>query len=225
VSVGANPDIARGDQDCTRPTPGPEWTTTEIESMNRSFLLRASALAVLLTAAAGDARAQSGADGITETPRLRYSLGGGIADSPPFGGSGPASSLGYHLTGAAELRTRWSPLRLRADGLFAQWGNDQRVSALTGGLVVRAPERWRAAPFLLGGAGGYASRGGGIARGWNLGAGLRVPLGVRAIIVESRMHAFDVGEGGLARSGTSLANPAYNRWQYTYMPLSFSLQF
>jgi len=190
-----------------------------------SSLIRAGTLAALLATIPCGARAQSDAPSTTIPRRLRFSIGGGFADSPPFGGSGPGSNLGYHLTSAAELRTGWSPLHLRADGLFAQWSNDQRLSALTGGVVIRAPERWRAAPHLLAGAGGYASRAGGLARGWTLGAGVRVPLGIRALLVESRMHAFDVGEDGLARSGAPLGNSGYSRWQYTYMPLSFSVQF
>ena len=193
--------------------------------MDCSYLLRASAVAVLLATLPCEAFAQSAALDSAAAPRLRYSFGGGLVESPPFGGSGPGSGAGYHLTTAAELRTPWSPLHLRVDGLFANWANDQRLSALTAGLAVRAPERWRAAPYLLGGAGGYASRVGGVARGWTLGAGLRVPLGTRAFLLESRMHAFDVGERGLVRSGASPMSPGYNRWQYTYAPLSFSVQF
>jgi hypothetical protein len=191
--------------------------------MDCTSQLRAGALALLLALPLCEARAQSDASSSTLTSRLRFSVGGGFADSPPVGGSG-SGTLGYHLTAAAEHRTAWSPLHLRVDGLFAHWDNDQRLSALTGGVVLRAPERWRAAPHLLAGAGGYASRAGGLAHGWTLGAGVRVPLGARAILVESRMHAFDVGERGLARSGVSPGS-VYGTWQYTYMPLSFSVQF
>src|SRR5688572_2534238 len=129
----ANPSIGGSVQHCTRPALGCERTSTEIESMTCPSLMRVSALAALLAAVACEARAQSDSAGTPITPLLRYSVGGGFADGPPFGGSGRSNNLGYHLTAAAELRTLWSPLRLRADGLFANWGNDQRLSAVTAG--------------------------------------------------------------------------------------------
>jgi len=54
---------------------------------------------------------------------------------------------------------------------------------------------------------------------------LRVPLGEQAVLLESRIHAFDVGVRGLAAAGVSPQNVTYNRWQYTYTPLTFSIEF
>jgi hypothetical protein len=193
--------------------------------MPRSAVLRTCALATCAAVLPTVAGGQGAPTQEAVPPRLRLSVGGGLAENAPFGGHGPGN-LGYHLNAAAEVRTPWSPLRLRADGLFANWGDGQHYAGLTGGLVARAPERWRAAPYLMAAAGGYASAvAGGVAPGWTLGGGVRVPLGARAVLVESRMHAFDVGARGLARAGVTPFSTGYGRWQYTYTPLSFGIQF
>jgi hypothetical protein len=199
--------------------------------MPRPCLDRVGALAAVLLLAAGPSvgRAQAASRDAAPEPRLRLSVGGGFAENPPFRPAG-VSALGYGANAAVEWRARraapWSALRLRADGLVAHWGAEQHLAALTAGVVARGPERWRVAPHVMAGAGGYrASRSAEIDPGWTLGAGVRVPLGGAAFLLESRMHAFRVNSRELAAVGVSPFDLAYARWQYTATPLTFSVQF
>jgi hypothetical protein len=115
-------------------------------------------------------------------------------------------------------------VRLRGDGLFANWGDDRRLTALTAGLVVEPTARWRALPFVSGGGGGYALPGVGRAPGWSLGAGVRVPIGRQSFVVESRMHAILVGhEAVRAALGGGWAGG--DRWRYTFTPLLLGVRF
>jgi hypothetical protein len=137
-----------------------------------------------------------------------------------------ASEIGYAALATLEVRTPVHILRIRADGLFANWGgSDQRLTSLTASVVGAPPVRWRAAPYVMAGGGGYAVPNQAVSRGWTLGAGLRFPAERSVFFVESRVHAFDIGESGLRRSGLSPSNATYNRWRYTYTPLVFGIQF
>ncbi|HZF68861.1 MAG TPA: hypothetical protein VEZ47_12540 [Gemmatirosa sp.] len=170
---------------------------------------------------------------VDSAPRVRLSIGGGFAEGPPIplGGVG---SLGYSVQAGAEVGLPVPGLHLRADALVSQWGRGpglgaHRMGALTAALVARAPARWRAAPYVLGGGGGYAvnASGGSPAPGWTLGAGVQVPVGRRAFFIESRMHAFNLG----TRVNTpeweqrQLRGVGFERWQYTYTPLSVGFRF
>jgi hypothetical protein len=156
---------------------------------------------------------------------LRFAIGGGFAESAPFGGRG-VGNIGYNFSGALERTTSIPGLRLRTDGSFSNWGGGQHLAALSAGAALRAPDRWRVAPALIAVAGGYLTSGSTrVNPGWSLGAGLRMPVGDKALLLESRIHAFDVGMRGLTTARVSPFNAAYNRWQYTYTPLTFSIQF
>jgi hypothetical protein len=168
---------------------------------------------------------QSGADPIASPASFRFFIGGGFAEGAPFTGAG-VGDIGYNFSGAVERRTRLPGLRLHTDAFFANWGSDQHVAAVSAGLALHAPDRWRIAPAVIATTGVYrTSRVDRMNPGWSLGAGLRVPLGERALLLESRIHAFDVGERGLAASGVSPQSVKYDRWQYTYTPLTFSIEF
>lgn len=172
-----------------------------------------------------NAQVTSRADSLRPS-RVTYLIGGGFAENPPFGGGG-AGSIGYAATAAVEVRAPLSVFRLRGEGLFASWGNDQRVSAVTASVLAQAPVRWRAAPYLLAGAGGYAASrsGGSLERGWTLGAGVRIPVGRQGVLVESRIHALLVSESSLQRAGVSTLDVHNTPWQYTFTPLTFAIQF
>jgi hypothetical protein len=170
---------------------------------------------------------------VDSAPRVRLSIGGGFAESPPIplGGVG---SLGYSVQAGAEVGLPVPGLHLRTDALLSQWARGpglgaHRMGALTAALVARAPARWRAAPYVLGGGGGYAvnASGGSLAPGWTVGAGVLVPVGRRAFFIESRMHAVNLG----TRVNTPeweqrrLLSVGFERWQYTYTPLSVGFRF
>ncbi len=187
-----------------------------------SLLLAALAMAPRASAQAPLAAAPA-VDGAAP-PRVSFGVGGGFADGPPFG-RGPGD-IGYAALATAELRTPLRALRLRGEGLFANWGSNRRVSALTASALALPPVRWPALPYLLGGGGAYTmGDDAGLSPGWTLGAGLRIPAGRRAFFVESRLHAINVGQRGLDRSGLPAYARLYRRWQHTYTPLTFGLQF
>jgi len=157
--------------------------------------------------------AQAGAEGFS------LGIGGGFsrASSSPYG----SSTIGYHLLGTLEFPSPTRFLRLRTDGLFAEWGAG-RLTSLTGNVLFTPIAGKRVAPYVLAGAGGYASQGLGINPGWTLGAGLRLPGELRSIILESRMHVFRAHERpfpGVVDTGTG------KNWQYLFTPIGFAIQF
>ncbi len=179
-------------------------------------------LVSLLVVAAAPLGAQTASDSASPR-RLTFGIEGGFAQVPPLGTSrvGP---IGYAAQAVAELRTPLAGLRLRGDGLFANWGDDRYLTALTVGLLAEAPVHWPALPFLTGSGGGYALPGVGRAPGWSLGAGVRVPLGRQSFVIESRLHAILVGDEAVRRSlGGGWAGG--DRWRYTYTPVLLGVRF
>ena len=179
-------------------------------------------LVPLLVLVAAPLGAQTGPDSAPPR-RLTFGIEGGVAQSPPLGPLGPGA-VGYAAQAVAELRTPLPWARVRGDGLFANWGGDQRLTALSAGLVVEPTTRWRALPFVSGSGGGYAVPGVGRAPGWSLGAGVRVPLGRQSFVIESRMHAILVGDEAVRRSlGGGWAGG--DRWRYTFTPVLLGVRF
>jgi hypothetical protein len=194
--------------------------------MPRRFLVAGGFLVSLLLASSRfEAQTLTRSDSAA-APRVAFNVGGGFAESAPFGGYS-ASSVGYSATAAVETRSAFSWLRLRGEGTFFSWGNEQHLTAFTASALAVSPLRWRAAPYLLGGGGIFsASRNGAFERGWTVGAGLRVPLGDRrALLLEARAHGYFVGAGGLRRSGLAISDVHYSPWQYSMTPLSLVVQF
>lgn len=161
---------------------------------------------------AGPASAQGAAEGFS------VGLAGGFARGPSSPG---ASGIGYHLLTTLEFPSPVQFFRLRADGFFAEWGGGH-VTALTANVLFTPISGRRVAPYALAGAGAYTRGGSEVRAGWTLGAGLRLPGELGAIILESRVHTF------LARRRD--AYPPYlfgveNRWQYVWTPISLGIQF
>jgi len=129
--------------------------------------------------------------------------------------------MGYHALATLELRTPFTPLRMRADGLFADWGG-ARMSALTANMVLSPLPGAQAAPYALVGAGGYDVAGARPEGGFTLGVGIRLPSATRAVFIESRLHRF--------RRDRDAINPAYaayerDQWRTIWTPLSLGIQF
>lgn len=176
----------------------------------RRFVQFGVAMTAAVVLGGSSAFAQAGAEGFSP------GIGGGFSRGPssPYG-----SSIGYHLLGTLELPSPTRFFRLRTDGLFAEWGAG-RVTSLTGNVVFTPIAGKRVAPYVLAGAGGYASQGSGIDPGWTLGAGLRLPGELRSIVLESRMHVFRAHERpfpGVMATGKN--------WQYLFTPIGFAIQF
>ena len=181
-------------------------------------LVAASATGTLRAQEARATRSPQAAPDTATLPALTFGLSGGFASHSPLRPPGATDGLGYVAQAQVELRTPLRALHLRGEGMFARWANGERVSALTAGLVARPAARWRLLPYAVGGGGVYFPDGAGAAPGWTLGAGLDVPLGRRALFLESRMHALDVGPGGPGvRAG--------QRGRYVFAPLAFGIRF
>jgi hypothetical protein len=166
-------------------------------------------MAAVTAFGASPATAQAAADGFS------LGLAGGFArgSASPFG----TSSLGYYVLTALEFPTPVRAFRPRLDGFFADWGSGH-VEALTGNVLFTPISGKRVAPYALIGAGAY-STGATPKAGWTMGAGLRLPGEFRAIVVESRVHAF-------LRAGPTNVPPYYpSRWQYMVMPIGLGIQF
>jgi hypothetical protein len=167
-------------------------------------------LAVIATAVfrAAPASAQTTADGFS------IGLGGGFAQATglPF----RAGPIGYYMLTNLEFPPVSRFFRPRVDGLFANWGGGERVSALTASVLFTPLSGRRVAPYLLAGAGAYLVPGSTVKSGWTLGAGLRLPGELRALTLESRLHAYLRG---------NQSDPFVSRWRYMFTPIGLSIQF
>jgi hypothetical protein len=133
------------------------------------------------------------------------------------GGFSKASSIGYYVLATLEFPSPVKVLRMRADGLHADWGGGH-VNALTANVLFTPVSGRRVEPYALAGAGAYTTGGSAVKSGWTLGAGLRLPGDLRAITLESRVHAF-------LRAREPLVYAAESRWQYVFAPIGLGIQF
>jgi hypothetical protein len=115
-----------------------------------------------------------------------------------------------------------SPVRFvrpRADLFFADWGGGH-VTALTANLLLAPISGKRVAPYALAGAGAYTQGGSAVKAGWTLGLGLRLPGELRAVTVESRVHAFL-----RAQRNVLPYDDMGSRWRYVVTPIGLGIQF
>jgi hypothetical protein len=187
------------------------------------FVLRPVLTALVIVLPSAALHAQSSPAEPARTSPITFAIGGGFAQRAPFAPAG-VGEIGYAAQANVEWRTPLRMFSLRGESMFANWGSDHRVTALTAGVVAAPSLRSPVLPYLVAGGGAYATTGAGRSPGWTLGAGLRVPMGQRSFVIESRIHAIDVGLDG-ARRGVQPFSTAYNRWQYTYTPLLFGIGF
>lgn len=177
---------------------------------------RAAAVAAFLAAFPVAAAAQGvpSTDGVGRDRPLSLGLATGFVRGTALD-PGAGASVGYHGLVTLEARTPWRPLRLRAEGLFADWGSGQ-ASAVAGSVLL-APLPTRISPYLIAGAGVQPA---GDARPtWALGLGARFPLAGRTAFVEGRMHAHRQDGAVLAPWGPT------NRWRYFVTPIGLGVQF
>ena len=135
------------------------------------------------------------------------------------GFSRTSSAIGYYVLTTLEFPSPVQVFRLRTDGLFADWGRG-RVGALTANVLFTPISGKRVAPYALAGAGAFTTDGSVVKAGWTLGLGLRLPGELRAITLESRLHAF-------LRAGPQNVPPGslQDRWQYVFAPIGLGIQF
>jgi hypothetical protein len=135
-----------------------------------------------------------------------------------------SGGTGFHVSAGVDLRTPVSPLRLRAEGLHADWGGVgvTRFNSILASAIVSPFPRAAVSPYTIAGAGGYTGFGDGIQPGWSLGLGVRLPDATH-LVVESRVHAFTWDGRDLP-----LGHPGYttsDKWKYVWMPFSLAVRF
>lgn len=166
--------------------------------MKKSIIVGAIVAAALFAAPAAYAQTAT----ILKPVRLGASLGGSI----PLGDFGQAVNTGYNAAAIVALQPAGMPLGFRIEGAFNQFGlkgggGNANIFAVTGNALFNVAAGPDLAPYIIGGAGYYhesVSRTlGGNAEnhfGFNIGAGLNIPLSGFATFVEARYHR--VSENG-----------------------------
>jgi opacity protein-like surface antigen len=173
--------------------------------------------AVLLVIAGGVQTAHAQAP---SAPAVSPSLFVGIA--VPTGDLHTTSrNAGYTAGGALDLRASSIPVGLRAEAAYMRFGiknGGGNLSDLSGRLNAVIPVHLVAAtPYLIGGVGEYHVKADldGVASntqnrfGYNVGAGIDLPLGSLGGRIEARYHHISLDGGG----------------DYSYVPITFSVRF
>ena len=127
------------------------------------------------------------------------------------------SRLGYYVQTSLEFPSPVPALRVRADGIFADWDSGD-MSALTANLLLSPMPGKRIVPYALVGAGGFVSNGAKPKAGWGLGVGLRLTGEARTITIETRIHTF-------IRATPRPVGESENRWQPVFTPIGIGIQF
>lgn len=126
--------------------------------------------------------ALGGQERVTFSGAVGFARQGGLVDGP-----GERPTIGYSLVGSVEVPTFARALRLRGDATFADFAGDRQIGALSAGLVVVRPSG-TVRPYLSGSGGFYTLGGARDGAGYAVGGGLRVQMGGRALLVETRVH-------------------------------------
>lgn len=147
---------------------------------------------------------------------LTISVAGGLAIA--------SGETGFHASAAVNFRTPVSPLRLRVEGLRAEWGGVgvTRFSSILASAIVSPFPHARVAPYAIAGAGGYWDFGNRTRAGCSFGLGIRFPDATH-FLLESRVHAFPHDGSDLP-----LGHPGYttsDKWKYAWLPVSLGIRF
>jgi opacity protein-like surface antigen len=144
---------------------------------------------------------------------------GGIAF--PTGDLGTITNTGYTIGVAIGFRPQLSPVALRFDAAWNQFGLENtngniNLPSFTGNIEYGLPLGMSFSPYLIGGAGLYhtstdiggASSSGSNDFGWNIGGGVRLPLSGFSTFIEARYNSVNADNGTL-----------------TYIPVTFGIMF
>jgi opacity protein-like surface antigen len=136
---------------------------------------------------------------------------GGIAF--PTGDLGNNTNTGYNIAVAVGFRSQFSPLAVRAEAAYNQFGiqggggGNLNIPAFTGNVEYTLPLGLGFTPYAIGGAGLYRPSvdfGGGNTGaenhfGWNIGGGVRIPLTTSfKTFVEARYNSVNITGGTLS---------------------------
>lgn len=163
-----------------------------------------SAAAIAVAALGFTASASAQIPSIVKPVRLGVSLGAAI----PTGDFGSAVNTGYNATGSLALQPVGLPIGFRIDAGFNQFGfksggGNANIFAVTGNALVNVIPGPALGAYVIGGAGYYHESVSGTALnggsqnhlGFNVGAGLNIPLTGFDTFIEARYHRISENNG------------------------------
>jgi opacity protein-like surface antigen len=183
----------------------------------KHFVIRGFVAAAAMVAAANPIQAQG------YNP-FQIGASGGIAF--PVSDLGNVTNMGYNIAVAVGLKSQYSPIGVRVEAAYNQFGFQDNVvgangslniPAFTGNLVLGLPVGMLS-PYAIGGVGLYrpsASINGGTSDaendfGFNVGGGIKIPLSTSfETFVEARYHRANLRGGG----------------NYSFVPLTVGVMF
>lgn len=137
-------------------------------------------------------------------PALQAQASFGIAAGAtlPMGDAADAYKMGYHATLSLGIKPPLAPVGVRAEGMFNSLDVDGADASLRlMGLTVNGTYTLIPTAYLIGGVGMYNSKISGSAAdaendfGFNVGAGLNIPLTGFGTYIEARYHHIPVDGG------------------------------
>lgn len=131
-------------------------------------------------------------------------------------GSQESRETGVHFGIFAQTHQPWRGLRPGAELSYTRFpGIDGRVWVLGARLALTPAVAWPVRPYVIGGAGAYASQGRGVSPGWSGGVGASVPTRVAELSLEYRVQTYY----------PALSAASDRRTRRTYMPISIGVAF
>ena len=169
----------------------------------RPSLFAAALAGVALVSAPIQARAQMSS--VVKPVQFGVALGGAI----PMSDLSNVVNTGFNGTLTVGFNPAMIPLGIRVDGAYNQFafkggGANTHFTSVTGNLLFKVPSQ-SINPYLIGGAGLYNSvvadnTGNSVSEndfGWNLGAGISMPLSGFDTFLEARYNQVQVNGGSL----------------------------
>ena len=140
-----------------------------------------------------------------------FQIGASAGIAFPTSDFGNVANTGYNVTVAVGYKPELTPIGIRAEAAYNEFGSkifngNVNIPAFTGNLVFGLP-MGTLSPYAIGGAGLYRTNvdvnGGGSAGenhfGFNIGGGLKIPLGTSfETFVEARYHHVTVNGGSFS---------------------------
>jgi opacity protein-like surface antigen len=185
--------------------------------VNRIVLSSLAAVAAIVTSSAA-----AEAQGFNP---FQIGASGGVAF--PTSDLGEATNMGYNVAVAVGLKSQFSPIGVRAEAAYNQFGFKDNVvgangsiniPAFTGNLVLGLPIAMFS-PYAIGGVGLYrpsaAITGAGTSEaendfGFNVGGGIKIPLSTSfETFIEARYHRVNAKDGGT----------------FSFVPVTFGVMF
>ena len=165
---------------------------------------RVAVAVIALLAAAGTASAQVAT--ILKPVQIGVAVGGAL----PLSDFGKSFNSGFNVTGTMAINVPLLPVGFRIDAAYNQFGAkgtsniNAKIAGVSGNAVFSVPGAVIVSPYLIGGVGYYrvsSSATGSVAAndfGFNVGAGVKVPLVVFSTFIEARYTRVSESGGSMS---------------------------